>query len=225
MYGGVQAAFQYGIMAPLRRRPGNPPPPELDQPQHPLQRIEGRDHLAGGDAPQQDPRHRANNGRLERNQFRQRRPNRAREEPAKVVVETLRTANPSYSEDETDGERREGSPESEQMEQSLSAIESDPQTESDSENQQDTQEELAGASAGSVAHREAKANKAQSKRKDTDSSQAKTKPLKEKKNVSQDEPSRISAAARSQPAGRRPAQMAAGGDVQVSPFQNTCKQN
>lgn len=183
MYGSVQAAFQYGITAPLRRRRRrDPDPPELIQPQPPLRRIEDRDHPAGGDAPQQALRHRANDGRLQRNEFRQRRPNRAREEPAKIVVETLRTADRPYSEDETDGERREGSPESEQTEQSLSAIESDPQTESDSENQQDTQEELAGAGA--------KANKAQSKTKPTDSSPANIKPLKVKKKVSQDEPSR-----------------------------------
>ncbi|XP_044218427.1 chloride channel CLIC-like protein 1 isoform X2 [Thunnus albacares] len=209
MYGSVQAAFRYGIAAPLRRRRRrDPPPPGLNQPQPPVLRIEDRDHLAGGDAPQQALRHRANDDRLQRNDIRQRQPNRVREEPAKIVVETLRTADRPYSEDETDGERREGSPESEQTEQSLSAVESDPQTESDSENQPDTQEELDGAGAGSVAHREAKANKDQSKTKPTDSSPAKTKPLKVKKKVSQDEPSRN----RPQPAGRHLAQTKLGDD-------------
>ncbi|XP_042273798.1 chloride channel CLIC-like protein 1 isoform X2 [Thunnus maccoyii] len=209
MYGSVQAAFRYGITAPLRRRRRrDPPPPGLNQPQPPVLRIEDRDHLAGGDAPQQALRHRANDDRLQRNDIRQRQPNRVREEPAKIVVETLCTADRPYSEDETDGERREGSPESEQTEQSLSAVESDPQTESDSENQPDTQEELDRAGAGSVAHREAKANKDQSKTKPTDSSPVKTKPLKVKKKVSQDEPSRN----RSQPAGRHPAQTKLGDD-------------
>ncbi|XP_040896005.1 chloride channel CLIC-like protein 1 [Toxotes jaculatrix] len=44
MYGSVQAAFQHGITAPLRRR---------DPPQPLRRRIEGRNHLARGDAPQQ----------------------------------------------------------------------------------------------------------------------------------------------------------------------------
>ncbi|KAM6938689.1 chloride channel CLIC-like protein 1 [Lycodopsis pacificus] len=51
MYGGVQAAFQHGIAAPFRRLRGDPPPPQLEQPQ------------PGGDAPQQ-----VVEGRLHRNQ-------------------------------------------------------------------------------------------------------------------------------------------------------------
>ncbi|KAM6938690.1 chloride channel CLIC-like protein 1 [Lycodopsis pacificus] len=55
MYGGVQAAFQHGIAAPFRRLRGDPPPPQLEQPQ------------PGGDAPQQ-----VVEGWLHRNQVRQR---------------------------------------------------------------------------------------------------------------------------------------------------------
>ncbi|KAM7409487.1 hypothetical protein PAMA_001122 [Pampus argenteus] len=186
MYGGVQAIFRYGITAPLQTR-RDPPPPELDQQRPTLRRIEDRDHRAGGDAPQQALRHRAVEGRIQRNQFRQRRTNRERKEPANVIVETLRTADPSYSEDEIDAERREESTDSEQS--------SDPQIESDSENQQDAQEQRAGAK---VANKEAKADKSESKTKRRDSSEA----------------SRNGAAARSQPAETRPAQTAAGGDAE-----------
>lgn len=197
MYGSVQAAFRHGITAPFRRPQRDPPPPGLEQPHHHLQAIEDHDDLAGGDAPQHGQRQQANDGRLHRNQVHQRRPNRPREEPAKRV-ETLRTAEPLYSEDETDAERREA-------EQNLSA-------ESDSENQQETKEEPTAAGAGSVA-----ANTAQSETKPTesDSSQPKTKPLKVNKKPSKDnndELSRDSAA--SQPAGRQPSQT----NVQVSSF-------
>ncbi|KAM9848355.1 chloride channel CLIC-like protein 1 isoform 2-T2 [Aulostomus maculatus] len=80
IYVGVQAAFQYGITAPLCRRRRDPPPPELERPQPHRQIIEDEDHFAEREAPQK----RGNGGRLQRNQFHQRRPNRAREEPAKV---------------------------------------------------------------------------------------------------------------------------------------------
>lgn len=190
LYGGVQAAFRYGITAPLRRHRRDQPPPELEQPQPPLPRIQELD-LAGRDAPQHAPRHRANDGRLQRNQVRQR-PNRAREEPAMVVVETLRNVTSSYSEDEADGERRDGSPEAEQRENNLSAPESDSQAESNSENEQETQEELTGASVSVVARSEAKTKPFQllTKHTERDSSQSKTKPLK-------DEPSRVRAASKS----------------------------
>ncbi|XP_022073754.2 chloride channel CLIC-like protein 1 isoform X2 [Acanthochromis polyacanthus] len=128
MYGSVQAAFQYGIMAPLRRpRRDPPPPPELEprQPQQPRYlRNEDRDELAGGDAPgpeaaprpaarpaprqapspQHAPRRRPD---AAGNDVHRRRPDRPRKEPPRVVVETLRTADPRYSEDETDAARRE----------------------------------------------------------------------------------------------------------------------
>ncbi|KAM7387890.1 hypothetical protein PAMP_024101 [Pampus punctatissimus] len=187
MYGGVQAAFQYGITAPLRPR-RDPPPPEVDQQRPVLRRIEDCDHRAGGDAPQQALRYRANDSRIQRNQPRQRRTNRERKEPANVFVETLCTADPSYSEDEIDGEGREGSSDSEQS--------TDPQIESDSENQQDAQEQQARAN--KETNKEAKAAKSDSKTKPRDSSQA----------------SRNGAAARSQQAETRPAQTAAGGDAE-----------
>lgn len=188
MYGGVQAAFQHGITAPFRRPRRDPPPPQLEQPQRRVQQIEDRDHLARGDAPQHVPRHRDDEGRLQGNRLHRRRPNRPREEPPKVV-ETLRSAEPPFSEDETDAQQGEA-------EQNLSA-------ESDSEDQQQTQEELAGASASGVA-----ANTAQSKTKSTKSGslQAETKPLKENKNLSKVEHSRDGGASKSQPAERQPSQ-------------------
>ncbi|XP_039983976.1 chloride channel CLIC-like protein 1 isoform X2 [Xiphias gladius] len=190
MYGSVQAVFQHGITAPLRRLRRDPPPPELGELQPQLQRIEGRDHFAGGDAPQQAPRHRADDGRLRRNQVHRRRP---REQPALVVVETLQAVDPAYNEDETDAEQQEGRSEAEQ---NLSA-------DSDSENQQETREEPAGASASSIA---ANTTQAKTKPARTYSSQSEAKPLKVNENHSQDEPSRDNAELRSQPAGRPPSQ-------------------
>lgn len=176
-------------MAPFRRPQRDPPPPQLQQPQHHLQAIEDIDHLAGGEAPQRAQRHLAAGGRLQRNQVHQRRPNRTREEAAKVVVETLHTA--ERPEDEMDAQHN------------LSA-------ESDSENEQEMQEELAGASASSVS-----TNRAQSKTKPTESAscQSETKPQKVNENLPKDEPSRGSGASKS-PAERRPSQT----DVQVSSF-------
>lgn len=196
MYGGTQAAFQHGIAAPFCRPRRDPPPPELERPQRHIQALEEREYIAGGDAHVQ--RHQADDGRLHRNPVHQRRPRR--------VVETLRTAEPPHSGDETDAEQREA-------EQNLSA-------ESDSENQQEPQEEPAGASASTVA-----ANTTQSKTKPTvsDSSKSKTKPLKvnDKKpskddKDNKDELRRDSAGSRSQPAGKRPSQT----DVQVSSLLN-----
>lgn len=199
-YGSVQGAFRYGITAPLRRRRRRDPPlPPANQPQPPLQRIEDYNQLAGGDAPQQAPRQ-----RLKQNQIRQRRFIQDREEPPREV-ESLSRADVPFSDDEVDGEWREGSPVSEHTEQSLSAAESGPQSESESDNQQDTQEKLAGASASSGANTGAEANEAQSKTKPTDSTQEKAKPLKADKKVSRDEPLRNGTEARSQPA--QPAQV------------------
>nr|XP_033477596.1 chloride channel CLIC-like protein 1 isoform X1 [Epinephelus lanceolatus] len=188
MYGGVQAAFQHGIAAPFRRPRRDPPPPQLEQWQPHLQQIEDGDHLAGGDGPQHAPRHRADDARLHRNQVHRRRPNRPREEPAKVVVETLRNAEPNYSENETDA-----APPHEE-EQNLSA-------ESDSENQQETQDEVEGASAGSVP-----ANATQTETKPTESevSPSKTKPPKVNKKLFKGELSRDDTAPRSLPAEGRP---------------------
>ncbi|KAL6108020.1 clcc1 [Pungitius sinensis] len=105
MYGGVQAAFQHGIAAPFRRPRGDPPPPQLERPQPRVQEVLAGDNLAGGDAPLQAPMHQAVEGRLHRNQVRQRQPDRRIEE---MGVESLGTA-PS-SGDETDGEQREAEP-------------------------------------------------------------------------------------------------------------------
>lgn len=185
MYGGVHAAFQHGITAPFRRPRRDPPPPELPQPQPRHLQIE--DHLAEGDAPQHAPRRRDNEGRLQRNQVHQRR-QRPREEPvAKVVVETLRTAESPFSEDEMDNQQRE-------TEQNLSA-------ESDTENQQQTQEEPAGESASRAA-----ANTTKPKPAGSDSSESMPKSLEVKENFSKDGLSRDGAESKPQPAERRPPQ-------------------
>ncbi|XP_069550843.1 chloride channel CLIC-like protein 1 isoform X2 [Brachyistius frenatus] len=213
MYGSVQAVFQHGIMAPLRRPRRDPPPPGLEQPQPHYPRIEDRGYLAGGDAPapapapapaaapapapapapQYAPRHRADDARSHKNPVRQRRPSRPGEEPAHVFVETLRSAGPQYSEDETDAQRLDGSPEAEQ---NLSA-------ESDAENEQETQEELEGARASSAV-----VNTAQLKTKPSDSnlSQSKNKTLKGNENLPQDEPIKDGAAPGSEPAEKQPSQ-------------------
>lgn len=112
-------------MAPFRRRRRDPPPPQLRQPQRDFQEIEYRDPLR----PQ---RVFATGGRLHRNHVHQRRPNRQREEAAKVALETLHAAERPFSEDETDARLRDA-------EQNLS----------DSEHEEEeTQEELRGASGG-----------------------------------------------------------------------------
>lgn len=197
-YASVQATFQYGIMAPFRRPRRDPPPPQLQQEQRQLQGIEDFDHLAlaGGDELQYGQRHQANGGRLQKNRVRQRRPNRPREEAAKVVVETLHNAECPISEDETDAQILE-------TEQNISS-------QSDSENRTDTQEELAGAGASSVA-----SNRAQSECDPTDSNscQSKIKRLKENENLSKDKHGRRIRASKSAAEGK-PSQTV----VQVSSF-------
>lgn len=188
-YGSVHAAFRYGITAPFRGPRRDPPPPQL-RPQRHVQEIEDSNHLAGGDAPQLALRQRANDGRLHRNEVNHRRPNRPMEQR---VVETLRTAGPSGSEDETDAGVLE-------EEQNLSA-------ESDSETQQEIPEELAGASASTSK------TKSNTKPNESESPQSKNKPLKVSKKLSHDESSRDSAASRPQPNERRPSQT----DVQDQP--------
>lgn len=196
-YGSVNAAFRYGITAPFRRPRGDPPPPQL-RPRRHVQEIEDSDHLAGGDAPQLALRHRANDGRLHRNEVNHRRPNRPTEQRAKVTVETLRTAGPSDSEDEMDAAVYE-------EQQNLSA-------ESDTETQREIAEELAGASANSGS-----ANKTESNCKlnesESESIRSKNKPLKVTEKQSHDESGRDSAASRPQPNERRPSQT----DVQDQP--------
>uniref|UniRef100_A0A3Q3GS59 Chloride channel CLIC-like protein 1 n=1 Tax=Labrus bergylta TaxID=56723 RepID=A0A3Q3GS59_9LABR len=172
----------------------DPPQYHLEQRRH-VQEIEDGDHLAGGDMPQQALRHRADDARLDRNQVHQRRPNRPREERAKLVVETLCTAGPPSGGDETDARLREEA-------QNLSA-------ESDSETQQEAQEELAGAGASEISDNR---TQLETKSLELDIHFSKNKPLKVSKKPAHDEPSRDTAASRHQPAERPPAHT----DVQVS---------
>ncbi|KAM7013081.1 chloride channel CLIC-like protein 1 [Tautogolabrus adspersus] len=203
MYGSVNAAFQHGITAPFQRPRRDPPPPQLEQRRH-VQEIEDGDHLAGGDMPQQALRHRADDVRLHRNQVHQRRPNRPREERAKVVVETLCTAGPPHGGDETDTGLREEA-------QNLSA-------ESDSETQQEAQEELAGASASEISDNR---TQLETKSLELDISFSKNKPLKVRKKPAHEESSRDTAASTPQPAERPLAHT----DVQVSSLQQYCTFN
>ncbi|XP_026201052.1 chloride channel CLIC-like protein 1 [Anabas testudineus] len=209
MYGSVQAAFRHGITAPLRRHRRDPPPPELEQQQPRLQRIEGHDPLAGGDAPYHAPAHYApaphapahqappyqvpppqsHDFRLDRNQVHQRRPNRT------LNVENIGNA---YREDVTDAARQ-------KVEQTASAM-------LDSENQQETEEEPAAASGSSVA--------AQAKTKPTESKPAESK-AKVNKNCAHNEPTRDNSAPPSPPAGRQPSQ-ADVEDVGTSAEGDTC---
>lgn len=183
-------------MAPFRRPPRDPPPPQLQQPQRQLQGIEDVEQLAlaGGDAPQHGQRHLAAGGRLRR--VNRRRPDRPREGAAEVVVETLHNAERPISEDEMDAQIRE-------TEENLSA-------QSDSENQTETQEERIGVSASSVA-----ANRAHSETEPTDSGscQLKIKRLKVNENLSKDKPRRGIRASKS-PAEGQPSQTV----VHVSSF-------
>ncbi|KAM8875381.1 chloride channel CLIC-like protein 1 [Spinachia spinachia] len=107
MYGGVQAAFQHGIAAPFRRPRGDLPPPLPARPQPRSQEVLVGDNLAGGDAPLQAPMHQAVEGRLHRNQMRQRQPDRCKKA---MGVESLGTAEPRYRGHETDAELREAEP-------------------------------------------------------------------------------------------------------------------
>lgn len=230
LYGSVQAAFQYGITAPLRLRHRDPPPPALDPPQPQPPGLRDADYypLAGGDAPQHAPRPQANHGRPDRPHVRQRRPNR-RVEPAKVVVETLRNADRPCGEDEIDVERREGVPDTEQAE-SLSDNDGASQTEGDSDEQEEPQEELAGANVSSVAgdlrakHSPAKTDLSKVKSKPANSPQAKAKPPSANGNSSQAKSSEDSVASAShtangqaeRPKEDQPSQAAHGNDAQVS---------
>ncbi|XP_034035807.1 chloride channel CLIC-like protein 1 [Thalassophryne amazonica] len=132
MYGSVQAAFRYGITAPLRRRIRSPTPPQLEQQQPPLHRIQDVNHLTGASTPSCTTIPGASDSRPHRSQVRQRQPSSPR-----VTVETLHTA----SQDETDTVWHEQSPETDQSE-NLTATDSDHQTETDSDNPEDTEEEL-----------------------------------------------------------------------------------
>lgn len=185
MYGSVNAAFQHGISAPFRRRRRDPPPARL-APRRNAQAIEDADHLAEGDAPQQAPRHRANDARLHRNQVHQRRANRPREERAKVVVENLYCAGPPYSEDEPDARLRN---------------EQNPSAESDSEREQETTEEPAGAAAAEVP---ADTNESESHSMDSRMSFTKDVCLEQSKKPPTDESNRDKTASKPQPAEKKP---------------------
>uniref|UniRef100_A0A3Q1I2Z5 Chloride channel CLIC-like protein 1 n=1 Tax=Anabas testudineus TaxID=64144 RepID=A0A3Q1I2Z5_ANATE len=196
MYGRVQAAFGHGITAPLRRHRRDPPPPELEQQQPRLQRIEGHDPLAGGDAPYQAspnhaPSHQAPAHQAPPNQAPpcQAPPNQAPPNHAPAHQGHQRGPNKSLNvenrgrEDETDSARQ-------KVEQTASAM-------LDSENQQETEEEPAGGSGSSVA--------AQAKTKPTESKPAESK-AKVNKNWAHDEPTRDNSVPTSPPAGRQPSQ-------------------
>lgn len=189
LHGSVQAVFQHGIMAPLRRPRRDPPLPEPEEPQHHPQRMENHQYLEGGDAPapQYAPWNRVHNARVQRNNVHQRRANRVREEPVPIAVQTLRAADPQYSEDDTDSQRHQESPE----------LQGNTSAESDAENQQETQENVDAASASGD-------NTAQPKTKNTkpvsSQSKNKTKDVQRKEDLPRDKPCRDGAAARCQPA-------------------------
>ncbi|XP_014908182.1 chloride channel CLIC-like protein 1 isoform X1 [Poecilia latipinna] len=199
MYGSVHAAFQHGIMAPFRRPRRDPPPAELEHNQRPPPRIENRDYLAGGDAPahapplaiaqQHIPRQQGDNARLDRNHIHCRRPNRVKEEKAPIGVETLKAADPRFSEDELDGEQHE-----ERLEVENASANSG------SEDQQEAPEE--------VRKENAAAQKDQPKNQQTESnsSQAKKKQIQTKQTGSKDEPRKDVAVKSPQPADIQPSQ-------------------
>ncbi|XP_029939852.1 chloride channel CLIC-like protein 1 [Salarias fasciatus] len=198
MYGSVQSAFQYGIMAPLRRPRRDPPPPELDQRPPPPLRNEHQNQSAGGDLPplagerpalpQRDPGHGAAEARSRRNLVHQRRPNKVQ---TSVPVKTLRPVDPLYSEDETDAAHREENPE----------VEEDLYRSLGEENQQEAAEVLETPTVGKAAK---SASPTKTKPAESDSSRSEKKPLKENDKLSQDELRRDSTVATSQPAEKQP---------------------
>ncbi|XP_035997057.1 chloride channel CLIC-like protein 1 isoform X2 [Fundulus heteroclitus] len=191
MYGGVQAAFQHGIMGLFRHHQRDPPPPELEQ-RRPL-RIEDHGYLAGGDAParptmpavdqQHVPLYQGDNARLDRNNLQRRLPCRVREAPAPIGVETLKAADPLFSVDGVDGEQHEESPE----------LAENTSVDSGSEEQQEAPEDVEGESPS------AKNDVPENQQAESNSSQAKKKPIKTKEPGSQDNPSRDVTAALPRP--------------------------
>ncbi|XP_061152930.1 chloride channel CLIC-like protein 1 [Syngnathus typhle] len=164
MYGSVQAVFQYGITAPLRRDRRDPAIPPPEQPR--LQEIEDRGHMEAGDMAQPRPRRDSNEAPLHRNQLCRSRPNKAREGPARVFVETLRTAASSH----VDGGRRARRVEAGQGD------EADPQADSDSDNYAEGEEEQRGAAGVLLSQVDAK-----TKGTDSQSEQTKDHDIKERK--------------------------------------------
>ncbi|XP_041693620.2 chloride channel CLIC-like protein 1 isoform X1 [Coregonus clupeaformis] len=176
VYSSAQAAIQHGITRLLRV--GVPrDPPALDQPE-PQACLRGTDHnpLAGGDAPQRSPpplRSRlgpAANQRaqdLDRTYIQRRSPqHRAREEPTRVYVDTLRNADRRYSKDEIVSEWRECFPDGERPEGGSDAEDTNPLTVDDNT---DIQEEVlqepvvAGATTEGNDSQEAKPSPAKAK--------------------------------------------------------------
>lgn len=125
----------------------------------------------------------------------QRRPNGPREQPVQLIIETLRTADPQYSEDETDAERSEVVPEAGNLAQQ------NPSAEPDSENQQEPQEPPQAENDSSV---EANKAKPEPKPAQSDSSQLKDKPSKGTENLSEDQQNRDVVAPRLEPGERQP---------------------
>ena len=140
LYGSVQAAFQHGILRPLTGHRRDPPPPVLGQQLHEpqLQPAQLRDRLAEGDAPQPAP----HPAPVQRNNLRQRRPNRVRIET--VYAENLgRNADQLFS-DDVDSQTLESVSEAELTEGFSNSVESDPTT------GQEVQKEIEGATASSI---------------------------------------------------------------------------
>ncbi|XP_028817819.1 chloride channel CLIC-like protein 1 [Denticeps clupeoides] len=111
-YGGVNAAFQHGIMAPFQRRRRDPPGPPQVQSRRRVPQLQDEDiesDTGAEDVPQ--PRrpvvHRLGGGDAGRAHVRQRRPAKHQEVRHRVYVETLRNADRVYSEDDTDSFQRE----------------------------------------------------------------------------------------------------------------------
>ncbi|XP_077462714.1 chloride channel CLIC-like protein 1 isoform X2 [Stigmatopora argus] len=139
MYGTVQAVFRYGITAPLYRHRRDPilPPPE----QRYIQEIENRGYIGGDDTPQHCTHFSRDEARPESNQSCRSRLNAVRKEPARIVVETLRTAVSSHSQPELDGKRRA------RRFQAGQGDEPDPRTDSESDEHTEVEETQRGASA------------------------------------------------------------------------------
>ncbi|XP_043985431.1 chloride channel CLIC-like protein 1 [Gambusia affinis] len=199
MYGSVHAVFQHGIMAPFRRPRRDPPPAGLEHNQRPPPRIENHDYLAGGDAPAHPPplaiaqphipQQQGDNARLDRNNIHRRRPNRVKEERAPIGVETLKAADPRFSEDELDGEQQEESLEVENT-----------SANSGSGDQRETREEVAKENAA------AKKDQPKNQQTESNSSQAKKKQIQTKQKGSKEELRRDVTIEPPQPADRRPSQ-------------------
>ncbi|XP_077573806.1 chloride channel CLIC-like protein 1 isoform X2 [Stigmatopora nigra] len=104
MYGTVQAVFRYGITAPLQSRRRDPILPPTEQ--RYIQEIENRGYIGGGDMSRHCTHVSGDEARTESNQSCRSRLNAAPKEPARIVVETLRTTASSHGQHKLDGKRR-----------------------------------------------------------------------------------------------------------------------